>query len=104
MLPARHHAVLLAAEERGVLDLVQHAGLVVHSLAIEVEHLHGPALAGTRRQRAAARLSKPGYGAASFARGLHVYQWYVWQKNAEYSPSLSVPVSVRTGFGRYVVQ
>ena len=55
MLPARHHAVLLAAEERGVLDLVQHAGLVVHSLAIEVEHLHGPALAGTRRQRAAAR-------------------------------------------------
>ena len=49
----------------------------------------------TRRQRAAARLSKSGHCAASFARGLHVYQWYAWQKNAEYSTSLSASAVYR---------
>ena len=38
------------------------------------------------------------------ARGLHVYEWYAWQKNVEYSTSLSAPDTFSTGFGRHVVK
>ena len=50
------------------------------------------------------RLFASAQGPALSARGLHVYEWYAWQKNVEYSTSLSAPDTFSTGFGRHVVK